>query len=102
MKLHEMASVLRSKNAGPAVVTFDVVFKTPEYFAQAEQSPSFELASVCEALRVGTEDVLFVGFVKQALAYKISVIRPYVSGSRADRDVYGCAQHPGLADLTVV
>jgi hypothetical protein len=102
MKLHEMASVLRSKNAGPAVVTFDVVFKTPEYFGQAERSPSFALENVCEALRIGVEDVLFVGFVKQALAYKISVMRPYVSGSREDRDVYGCAQHPGLTDLEVV
>jgi hypothetical protein len=102
MKLSEMAAVLRSKNAGPAVVTFDVVFKTAEDFETAERSPSFATERICEALRVDASDVLFVGFIRQALAYKISVIRPYVSGSREDRDVYGCAQHPGLNDLEVV
>jgi hypothetical protein len=101
MRLHEMASVLRSKNAGPAVVTFDVVFRSPEDFARAERSDSFAVENVCRALKVDVSDVLFVGFIKQALAYKISVIRPYVSGSREDRDVYGCAQHPGLNDLEV-
>ena len=46
-KLTELARVIRSKNAGPFELTFDIIFKDAESYERARQSGIFsrELAA---------------------------------------------------------
>ena len=40
MKLEDIASVIRSKNAGPRALTLDVMFADDAGYARAAQSPA--------------------------------------------------------------
>ena len=93
-RLNEIATVIRSKNAGPFVVTFDVFLP---------DEVSYDAA--CDALTVPTLAMLFgvaeteiQSFVTHDLvrAIKFSIPRRNSSGSSKDRDVYGAQQYAPL------
>ncbi len=100
MKLREMASVLRSKNAGPLTLTVDILFASAEDYARATASPQLSAPAVAKAYGVAPTVVELLP-VPQALAVKINLPRPIVAGSPGDRDVYGAQQHVPLLDLDI-
>ena len=98
MKLREVASVVRSKNAGPFMLTLDVLFRDQNSFDR------FVGAQVLTAERVGSLFGVPPGWVKiivypPALAVKVVFPREVSAGSRDDVDVLGAQQHGPLLDL---
>ncbi len=99
-KLRDMVKVLRSKNAGPFMLTFDVLFKTEEQFERAQTSGLFtpeRLAPLLKYPQAGIRVFLY----PPAWAIKVVVPRRHSSGSVEDSDVFGCQQHAPFLDLEI-
>ena len=98
--LVDLCSLIRSKNAGPFWLTFDVMLKdaaayervvgsgilSPELFARL-------YATDAAAVRVFAHPA--------AVAVKISMPRPVIQGSADDTDCYGGQQHSLLLDIDI-
>ena len=100
-KLTELARVIRSKNAGPFELTFDIMFKDPETYERVKQSGVFSRELFAELYRIPVEKVLNFCFFDQAYAIKATVARPISSGTAGDSDVFGAQQHAPLLEIDV-
>jgi hypothetical protein len=99
--LDRIAKVIRSKNAGPFEITFDVMFDDPEAYARVKRSGVIEAGRIAAAYRLPVQDVLVCKPFDAALAFKITIRRPVPSGDLMDTDVYGCQQHVPLTGIVV-
>jgi hypothetical protein len=100
-RLYDLAEVLRSKNAGPLLVTFDVILPDADTYRRVVDSEVLtpELIAGLYDLRPG--DVQIMAF-EAANAIKITIPRKGpTSGAPGDRDVYGAQQHVPLIDILV-
>ena len=99
-KLWEVTKLVRSKNAGPFVLTFDIMFDDPETYERVRDSGVINKELVAQIYKQKEEDVLFFN-VDNALAIKFSIPRPTFSGDLDDSDVYGGQQYAPLLDIEV-
>ena len=99
-KLWEVTKLVRSKNAGPFVLTFDIMFDDPETYKRVRDSGVLNKQLVARIYNQQEEDVLFFN-VDNALAIKFSIPRPTFSGDLDDSDVYGGQQYAPLLDIEV-
>lgn len=101
VKLEDLAKVIRSKNAGPDKVTYDVIFKSREEYEAVKASKALTPETVTELFGVSRERVSdFVEF-DPACAIKFTLYRSIPSGSPGDADVFGCQQYPPLMGLEI-
>jgi len=100
IRLRELARVIRSKNAGPFLLTLDVLFPTIEAFERVQGSGVINVATIARLYRVAPESINII-FYPPGLAFKIVMVRPIISGDIVDTDVYGAQQHTPLLDLLV-
>ena len=100
-KLSELAKTIRSKNAGPFEITFDVMFDDGEKYQRVKDSGVINAHRIAGIYRVRLDDVLVCRPYDPALAFKITIRRPVSSGDIEDRDVYGCQQHVPLTTIEV-
>ena len=98
MKLRDAARVVRSKNAGPTLLTIDILAADEERYRRIAASPALAPDALAGHLGLprGTCEVTRID---RALAVKLTVGRPIVAGSPGDRDVYGAQQHRALLDI---
>lgn len=96
--LGDLAKLIRSKNAGPFTLTFDVMFDDDATYQRVLKSRVLTKARFAQMYKVAEEDVLFFEH-DAAKAIKISIPRPYVQGAREDGDAYGGQQHAPLVEL---
>ncbi len=100
MQLQDIARVLRSKNAGPCLITFDVIFAEPEHFERVRSQLARLRTEV--AVRYGrSENEVRVIDYAPAQAVKIMIPRDVMSGDPGDRDVYGAQQHAPLLEIEI-
>ncbi len=97
--LSDIAEVVRSKNAGPFVVTFDVLFAREEEFEAVRAAGLVTRKAVAALYGVSENEMLNFDFHPFARAIKFSIRRPVGSGAPGDSDVYGAQQHAPLLDL---
>ena len=97
--LGEIASIIRSKNAGPFIVTFDIFFDNEKTFKAVKAAGLINRASVCERYGVSDNELLGFDFYPFARAIKFSLRRPVSAGGPSDSDVYGAQQHAPLIDM---
>ncbi len=96
MKLRDAARVVRSKNAGPTVLTIDILASDEASFRRIAEA----LAPDALARRLGLpSDACTLTRIDPALAVKVTLGRPIVAGSPGDLDVYGAQQHRALLDI---
>lgn len=97
-KLIEYTKILRSKNAGPLYITFDLIFNSGADMRYVEER--LTPALVAEAYSVLPEkvDIISYGVVN---SIKITFPRSTISGSLDDTDVYGCQMHGPLANIII-
>lgn len=101
--LGELAQVLRSKNAGPFLITIDVMFDSMDIFQRVAGSGALTPAAVAERYGLSAQDVRVVDYPR-AKAIKITLPRLWGTrgaGSSGDRDVYGAQQHAPLLNLAI-
>jgi len=99
-KLHELASLIRSKNAGPFDLTFDIMFEDQDSFRRCRMPDVFNAAALAPLLRV-PEEKIKVFFSEAARAIKISIPRPVAQGDFGDSDGHGGQQYAALLDIDV-
>jgi len=101
-KLCDIAEVIRSKNAGPFIVTFDILFDTEEKFERVREAGLINRRVVCDLYGVSDNELLGFDYYPFARAMKFSIRRPVGSGGPSDADVYGAQQHAPLLDLVAL
>ncbi|MBR0643857.1 DUF4387 domain-containing protein [Plastoroseomonas hellenica] len=99
--LDRIAKVIRSKNAGPFEITFDVMFDDAAAYRRVKDSGVIEPTRIAAAYRIPLADILVCKPFDAALAFKITIRRPVSSGDLMDNDVYGCQQHVPLTGILV-
>lgn len=96
--LAQVATNIRSKNAGPFWLTIDIFCATPDDFARV--CAALDNARVARALQV--EEAGLRRFeIAELKALKFSLPRPHIQGARADRDMHGASFAHVLAALEV-
>ena len=98
MRLDSMARVIRSKNAGPCLLTLDVMLPDEATFAYVVARIASLSHQVAQRYGRSENEVAVLPFAP-ALAVKITLPRDVVSGDIGDRDVYGAQQHAPLLDI---
>jgi hypothetical protein len=98
--LHELARLIRSKNAGPFELTIDVMFSSREAYERVRRSDALSPEAVARIYSV--DPALVTRFeADTALAIKVSLPRPVPSGSVADTDIFGGQFHSPLVLLEI-
>lgn len=98
MKLIDIAKILRSKNAGPLYITFDIIFENTADMQKVYQSLTRE--QIAKAYETDPETVTIIPY-EIVDSIKITFPRKMISGCIREDDVYGCQQHMPLANLEV-
>ena len=98
--LGELAKLIRSKNAGPFTLIFDVMFQDDATYRRVLASRVLTKKSFAEIYKIPEDEVMFFEY-DAACAIKISIPRPYIQGDMDDGDMYGGQQHAPLVDLVV-
>ena len=98
--LFDLCSLIRSKNAGPFVLTFDVMFSSTENYERAKRSQPLTKQLLAEIYRQREEDITLV-YHDHALAIKASMPRPIFQGELQDGDCYGGQQYVPLLEIEV-
>jgi len=100
MKLWEMTRLIRSKNAGPFELTFDIIFKNFEGYEKVRQLQIISPQWVANTYGVAEALVKVIEY-PAANAIKVTIPRPVISGDVMDSDVYGGQQHGPFVDLNI-
>jgi hypothetical protein len=100
-KLSDLASTIRSKNAGVNQITFDIIFPDRESYRRVLASRAISRDSVAELFRIPSTRISdFVTFdVANAIKFTLFRLRP--SGSPGDWDILGCQQYGPLLDIEI-
>ena len=98
MRLDSLAKAIRSKNAGPCLLTLDLMLPDEATFAYVASRIGSLRRQVAQRYGRSEDEVAVLPFTP-ALAVKITLPRDIVSGDIGDRDVYGAQQHAPLLDI---
>ena len=99
-KLWQVSKLIRSKNAGPFELTFDVIFKDRATYEKVRDAKIINAAWFAKTYRLTPEVVSVVNY-DAASAIKVTIPRPVISGDIDDTDVFGGQQYGPLVDLEV-
>jgi len=95
LPLADVAPVIRSKNAGPFHLTFDIMFADPGVFRHLMDTGQISRERFARSYGLRPDDVRWTVY-EPALGVKATIRRSSASGDPADGDVYGCQQHAPL------
>ena len=98
--LFDLCSLIRSKNAGPFVLTFDVMFSSQENYERAKRSQPLTKRLLAQTYGQREADITLV-YHDHALAIKASMPRPIFQGELRDGDCYGGQQYVPLLQIEV-
>jgi len=99
-RLGDLATIIRSKNAGPFWVTIDVFLPDAETFERVRLSALTDPVAVGTLYATPPESVQ-VFEIAALRAVKVSFPRPLVQGSRGERDMHAGQQYVALVDLEI-
>lgn len=100
-KLKDIASVIRSKNAGPYELTFDIIFKEFEMFEKVQAENIINEEVFAKLYNIPQSDIIKLVYFTPAKALKITIVRPISSGALGETDVYGAQQHAPLMGMVI-
>lgn len=101
MKLWEMTRLIRSKNAGPFELTFDIIFKNQAGYEKVRDAQTISARWIASTYGVQEAKVKVIEY-PAANAIKVTIPRPVISGDILDSDVYGGQQHGPFVDLEII
>jgi hypothetical protein len=100
-KLAELASTIRSKNAGVNQITFDIIFPDEARYRRVLASGAVTRERIAELYGIPLSRISdFVTF-DPANAIKFTLYRLRPSGSPGDWDILGCQQYGPLLELEI-
>jgi hypothetical protein len=98
--LGTLARLIRSKNAGPFVLTFDIMFDDRADYLRVRDSGVVTRERIAAIYGLPAEQVRFF-HCDHALAIKASIPRPTTQGDVSDSDGHGGQQYAPLMDLEI-
>jgi hypothetical protein len=100
-KLSDLATTVRSKNAGVNQITFDIIFRDEATYRRTIASGVITRHSMAKFFDIPPERISdFVNF-DPANAIKFTIYRTRPNGSPGDWDVLGCQQYGPLLELEI-
>ena len=100
MRLAGLSSLIRSKNAGPFVLTFDIIFPDDESYQRVKRAGVLSPGKFAELFHCAGNVVQFFE-CDNARAFKFSIPRPLSQGDLGDGDLHGGQQYVPLTDIEV-
>jgi hypothetical protein len=98
--LAELARLIRSKNAGPFQLTFDIMFDDDERYLRVKNSGALSREVVARHYGLSPAQVMFF-FCDNARAIKASIPRPCTQGDLLDSDGHGGQQYAPLMGIEI-
>ena len=99
--LGELATTVRSKNAGVNQITFDIIFRNRADYDRARRGGTLSREALARFLSLPPERISdFVEF-DPANAIKFTIYRQRPSGSPGDWDILGCQQYGPLLSIEI-
>ena len=98
--LAELARLIRSKNAGPFELTFDVMFDDAATYERVKGAGAVTREVIAERYNLPPERVKFF-YCDSALAIKATIPRPFFQGDLRDSDGHGGQQYAPLMDIAI-
>lgn len=100
-RLSDLASTIRSKNAGVNQITFDIIFPDRESYERVVAGGAITRESMSKLYNIPESRISdFVNF-EVGNAIKFTIYRSRPNGSPGDWDVLGCQQYGPLIDFEV-
>lgn len=99
-RLGEMTKLIRSKNAGPFLITFDILFDDEGAYRRVVESGVVNAQTFADTYGVALEDIEFATY-DPGLAIKATIPRRVFSGDVGDSDIYGGQIYGPLVDIEV-
>jgi hypothetical protein len=100
MTLAELATLIRSKNAGPFNLTFDIMFSDETGYQRVKRSGVLNVERFAALYGCPPERVRFFE-CDNALAFKFSIPRPIFEGDLGDGDLHGGQQFAPLMAIEI-
>ncbi len=100
-RLGDLAQVVRSKNAKPFRLTFDVIFDDPAVYQRVKAAKVLTRERIAQLYGITPDRILSLHEFDPGLAIKFTLRRPVPQGWPGDTDIYGCQQHAPLLELEV-
>lgn len=100
-KLKDLASTIRSKNAGVDHITFDVLFRDRSSFERVRDSGVLTPDTVSRLYRIDKARISDFVVFEPANAIKFTIRRVRPSGSPGEHDLYGSQQYAPLFEVEV-
>jgi Domain of unknown function (DUF4387) len=101
LPLKDIAKVVRSKNAGPFEITFDIIFKTREDYEAVKASGVITKQLFSELYDVPTQRIITFVYFDAAHAIKATIPRPRPQGSIGEIDMHAAQQHVPLMHVQI-
>jgi hypothetical protein len=99
-RLGDITKLIRSKNAGPFLVTFDILFDDEGPYRRVIESGVITRQTFADTYGIPLEDVEFATY-DPGLAIKATIPRRIFSGDVGDADIYGGQVYGPLVDIEV-
>jgi hypothetical protein len=99
--LASLAKIIRSKNAGPFRLTFDILLTDRKNYEIVERSGGLTRKSIAEVYGISENQISSIFAVPMGNAFKITFLRPLDQSALGETDVYGCQQHVPLMTLPI-
>ena len=99
VRLAQVATTIRSKNAGPDCISFDIIFQDPGVYERVKASGALTPQRICRLYGIDPERLVFFGAFDPARAFKFAIRRARPSGSPGETDVMGSQMYAPLLDL---
>ncbi|WP_439406584.1 DUF4387 domain-containing protein [Bradyrhizobium sp. DASA03076] len=101
VKLGNLASIVRSKNAGPYRITFDVLFERDDLYEAVSKSGALNAETVAKTLGIDNSKISSFFEIPFARAFKATIYRLNAQCALGESDVYGAQQHVPLLDMMI-
>lgn len=101
MELYKIAKLIRSKNAGPFMLTIDILFSCREDYDFVLKSGVLTKENVARIYKVPLSKMDYYESPK-ALALKFSFPRPVPVGDFGEEDLFGGQYHAPLVMLDIL
>lgn len=99
--LKDLADIIRSKNAGPYRITFDILFRDHARYDTVRKTGAITPRSVAAAYGLDPAAISSFFEIDMANAIKITIKRPRAQGALGDGDMYGCQHHVPLMEMLI-
>ena len=100
VSLGKLAQLIRSKNAGPFWITFDIVFENDVDFERVVSAKVLTKEWISGTYKIPQDSLIFVE-IPAARAIKFSFPRPRIQGDLGETDMYYGQQYAPLLELQI-